>query len=530
MRSEVRLSNRMSLSRAVVFGAFSGGLYALSFPPPALSWLAWVALVPLLHAARAAPVSRAIALGAVWSVVTFAGTGYSLPLAVAGYYRQPLVLGWLFLAVVTLITAMPWYTLFCVAYSRLSRRYERALPLLAGAAWTTAELLRVRVVGNPWGVAGYSQGEVLTLTQIVDITGVLGLSFLVASANAAIAELVAARRTGRRRAAVVGCASVAAVLASSLAYGWTRLAQFPEAGAAGATIAVVQPNLPTDAVWLPELYGRNLRRYFDATSDVVRASGAEVVVWPETAMTFYLERQPEYRASVMSLIGALGIELVAGGVRWEARPGGARSFYNATYLLKPDGRIGGRYDKRRLLPFAEFFPWWMPDVNRRDFAGVREFTAGSPAPPLSTRFGSAGVLVCNEAFYGHLASERVEEGAQFLLNPANDSWMAVDSYALQAARISQLRAIEQRRPLVRASTSGPSLIVDQTGRVLSEAGTNERATIIGRIRPGQVGTVYQRVGDAFGVSCAIVTLAALILAATRDVPTRSRDQGSRHSA
>ncbi len=125
--------------------------------------------------------------------------------------------------------------------------------------------------------------------------------------------------------------------------------------------------------------------------------------------------------------------------------------------------------------------------------------------------GPAGVVICNEAMFGHVVAERVRGGAGYLVNLANDSWGGESMYALQAFDMARLRAVEQRRYLVRASTSGPSAIVDPMGRVVASTPPASRGAIAGRIQASNTLTVYARLGDAFGVLCGLVALGACLL-------------------
>src|SRR5262249_47755644 len=141
------------------------------------------------------------------------------------------------------------------------------------------------------------------------------------------------------------------------------------------------------------------------------------------------------------------------------------AYWNSIFLLAASGEIRGRYDKEYLVPFAEYFPLGGIDVLRRRFERVRTFVPGLPRPPLPTIAGPAGVLTCNEAMLPEIAGRRVAAGATYLVNPSNDSWLADPQYSAQQLDIVTMRAIEQRRYLVRASTSGPSAIIDPYGRI-----------------------------------------------------------------
>jgi apolipoprotein N-acyltransferase len=210
---------------------------------------------------------------------------------------------------------------------------------------------------------------------------------------------------------------------------------------------------------------------------------------------------------------------MAGGPRTSGNP--PPRYHNSAFLIAPDGEILARYDKERLLPFAEYFPFASVELLRREFGRVREFTPGTTPAPLPTAIGPAGVVICNEAMFPELVTARVRAGATFLVNLTNDSWLNDAQFSDQAFDMGRLRAVEQRRWLVRASTSGPSAIVDPFGRIVAQTRPFTRDTLDGTIQPSAALTLYARVGDAFAIGCAAVTLAG-VLAGLRG---RSRASG-----
>src|SRR6185436_12323330 len=108
-------------------------------------------------------------------------------------------------------------------------------------------------------------------------------------------------------------------------------------------VAIVQANLDVGSHWQSQYYGRHLATYLRLTANVVRDTGATLVVWPEGAMTFFLEDEPLYQRAIARVIGPLGVSLLAGGPRSIGNP---PSFWNAAFLLGPDGHIQGHYDKQ----------------------------------------------------------------------------------------------------------------------------------------------------------------------------------------
>ena len=491
-------------------------LHGLTFPPASLHWVAWVALVPWFVALRLASTGGALVLT---SVITLAGSyavaGW-LPRGVAMYYGQPLIVGIGFFVGVWIVTVGPWVLVFTVCYRALARRLTTprglaTLPLLAGAAWTGTELGRVRLlIGDPFGLFGYSQVGIAPMMQIADITGVYGISFLLACVNIGFAELCVSLGMRQLRAgAAAGMLAAAVAVALALGYGVVRLSGDLVQGPS-TPVAIVQGNLDLGSQWRQEFYGRNLETYLRLSLTALRDSHPPLLFWPESAMTFFLEDQPAYRASIASVLTPSGAELVAGGPRsvgTDTRP----HYYNSGFLISPQGSVLAAYDKQRLLPFAEYFPFGGIELLRREFARVREFTPGGPVTLLPTIAGAAGVVICNEVMFGEIAGERVRAGAVYLVNLTNDSWLGDSQFAAQAFDMARLRAVEQRRYLVRASTSGPSAIVDPFGRVVVHSRSESRDTIVGSVQARTTLTAYGRVGDVFGVLCAIVPLAILLL-------------------
>jgi apolipoprotein N-acyltransferase len=201
------------------------------------------------------------------------------------------------------------------------------------------------------------------------------------------------------------------------------------------------------------------------------------------------------------------VELVAGGPY--AVPDRKAHYLNSVFLIRPDGEIAGRYDKQYLVPFSEYFPFASIEFLRRRFERVRVFTHGASTPPLPTRAGFAGVLTCNESMLPEVASQRVADGATFLLNPSNDTWLDDDQFSELLFAVTSLRAVEQRRYLVRASTSGPSGIIDPWGRTLVKTERAVRATATGRIEKRSERTLYSRMGDSFALACVFAVAVAL---------------------
>jgi len=490
-----------------------GLLYGLCFPPVRQRWLAWVVLAPPLVAMR-----RHSVLGAMLVAGTLAAAGAGvtvnwLPGTVTTYFQQPAAVGVLLFAAVTAVMVVPPYALFGAVYRCVGARPAAWVPSAAAAAWVVNEYARAHAfTGNPWVLLGYSQVGADHVVQIADLAGVYGITFVVALVNATLAEVWLALRAPERPAApLVGAPLLAtALVVANLVYGHVRLteADHEHDHEHEHDVAIIQGNLDLGAQWRQEMYGTNLETYLRMTLQVLRDQRPALVVWPENAMTFFLEKEPMYQAAIAQVLAPFGAQLVAGGPHtWNVLD---PQYHNSVFVLAPDGRVLARYDKEHLLPFAEYFPFRQADLLRRDFGRVREFTPGGPGPPLATVVGAAGVLICNEAMFPEIARARVQAGADYLLNLTNDTWVPGRQFAGIAFDMSVLRAIEQRRWLIRASTAGPSAIVDPWGRVTVRSALGARAMVTGAIERRTHASPYGRMGDRFAAACAVLSAAILI--------------------
>lgn len=508
----------------------SGALYGLAFPPLRLQILAWIALAPLLLALRGTRVGATLGLMWLWTITASYASGHWLPNTVETFYLQPRWVGWLFFLGISTVNAAPYYLPLALALRRLGPRFEGgwSYPWAVGSAWVTAELARGRLlndlgvfISNPWAQLGYSQVGHETLVQLVSITGIYGVTFALVAASASVAALAVRAVRGELRA--VPCLALASAGVSpallALAWGSAVFVRAPERGVVvgdTASVAVVQGNIGWGARWRPELYGSNLETYLQLTREAVEDHRSDLVTWPESAMAFFIEKEPRYRRSIGRVLSVSGTELLAGGVRLGGSEESPR-YYNTVFAIGANGEILGHYDKEKLVPFGEYFPLRTIEILRRRFARVRVFEPGSPDSLLPTRIGPAAVAICNEVMLPELVARRVRAGAEFILNPSNDAWAPEPVFAEQMLDMAIIRAVEQRRWLVRASTTGPSALVDPWGRILARTSLGERRWIRGTIGARREQSVYGRLGDVFALGCVAATAVLLALA-----PRRSR--------
>ena len=488
----------------LLLAALSGVLLFLSFPTLGHPAAAWLALVPLLVAVAGATPWQALRLGAVAGLVHFAGTLYWIPAVMIDYGGLPGPVAWPVHALLVTVLAL-YPALFAAGTAELTARFGPRGLLFAPALWVTTELGRMHLfTGFPWALLGYSQVPFPAVAQAASVVGVLGVSALVVAVNGAVAHAVVTGPAFRRTPVV----ATAALMAAVVAFGAWRLedGSLLRAGSP-LRVAALQGNVRQDEKWNPLRGDAILQTYLGQTRQAVGA-GARLVVWPESATPFALDRDSRGEA-VRGAARDAGAHLLVGTTE-VVRDAGTR-YYNAAYLIEPDqGSTAGVYRKQHLVPFGEYVP-----LRRALFfvsplvETVADFSAGTEPRTLPVDEGSVGTAICYEIIYPGLVRELVLRGSGLLATVTNDAWYGRTAAPHQHFQQATMRAIEQGRFLVRAANTGISGVVDPYGRVLARSGLFEPAVVVEDVRVLEGLTLYGRFGDAPAYAGAVIAAVAL---------------------
>jgi len=347
------------------------------------------------------------------------------------------------------------------------------------------------------------------LIQISDITGVYGVSFLIALCNVVVYRLIRTLPEGKR--VPYPASSVAiflTLMVLTAAYGFYRLNQ----GETGDKLKVllVQGNISQDVKWDPAFQESTVAIYEKLTRNASAGKGA-LIVWPESALPFYLQTGVEYAARVKSIAAETGSWLVTGSPAFEKQDETIRQL-NSAFLISPSGETIGRSDKMHLVPFGEYVPLQklLPFVSKM-VVGIGDFSPGAAITPLDVGKGKAVVLICFEGIFPELARDYVREGSRLLVNITNDAWFGRSSAPYQHLSMTVFRAVENRVPLVRAANTGISSIIDSKGCIREMTPLFRQTSLSGEIRFGTRHTIYNRFGDFFAWLCIFVSVCLIFM-------------------
>jgi apolipoprotein N-acyltransferase len=496
----------MNWGLAVVTGFLLTG----AFPRLGLSWLAWIALVPLLFSIRQQSRIDSFRLGIVAGLSHNLTLMYWLVNTMQTYGQLPWYLG--IGALFLLCFYLSLYTGIFALGSNWCAWQRKGSLLFIPLLWVGLEYIRsFFLTGFPWELLGYSQYRHLGIIQIADITGVYGVSFLIVLVNATIFKIWGSLKTAphflKDKAIWGPLAFLAALLTLNWLYGAWRIQTIDReiAAATYRNIAIIQGNIPQDQKWEPSFQRASTQKHI-TLSKAARKNDPELVVWPETATPFYFIHNAPLTQMVQNGIRSTGAAFLIGSPFFAMTPEGPK-YYNSAFLIDADGDIIGQYDKSHLVPYGEYVPLkkWMPFLGKM-VAQVGDFQAGEAGAILKWKNERIGVQICYEIIFPELSRASVNNGATLLVNLTNDAWYGRSSAPYQHFSMVTLRAIENRRSLIRAANTGISGCIDPAGRVLKATELFKDATPTCRVPILKTFSLYSRIGDAFAIFSLLMAL------------------------
>ena len=460
--------------------AFSMGVIAtLSLPPVyfiAAIYLSFPVLCWLLI--NVTTKKQAFLIGWIFAFGYFSASLYWISFALLVYSQK---LWWLVpFAALGLPAVLSIYGgLATIITIHMKTGFGRALAL--ALFWWLGEWLRGHMfTGFPWNLIGQSWSWSDASIQIASIIGIYGVTLLALLSASMLAALPYLK--GKMRIGLI--IFIIFLPLSSHIYGMMRLANLPVVEkyleqdvniGTGIGIRLVQGNIPQNEKWQRNLQKRNFERYLSLSQEN-RPEWINIVVWPETAASFFLEDAPLALEYIKNMLGK-DMMLITGAPRKEIL-NDDYNIYNGVVIIDDKGKIRDNYNKSHLVPFGEYMPYG--DIlpfdkithGKKDYTqgiGARTLNIGSSIPLFSP-------LVCYEVIFSGAVVNQLQK-PDWLLNLTSDAWYGETAGPYQHMDITKLRAIEEGMPLIRVASTGISVAFDAYGREISSLKLNKMGII-----------------------------------------------------
>jgi apolipoprotein N-acyltransferase len=539
MRATLFTQKTWMLWAAAVLSAV---LLELPFPlagpmPPWRSIFAWFGLVPLLGALLSQvcvggkkPLRTAFLIGYLCGFLWYAGNCYWVRNTMMKYGDMPPLAPTLLLIGYSAVLGLYWGVFgWAVVLVRRASGNTRIALAAAPVLWTALELVAARFTSVPWDQLGYSQVDNALVNQLAPWTGVYGISFVLVAANALIAGglLLDCRKVHRfSDRQISGVAGVVLMCCGGIG-----VTIPPERPVATVTAVLIQPNLDVgnESRWNgPGEWEEHIAEFQRLASEQCEgfvagipdtgAPGGEVdclpyeahsalIAWPESPAPFD-ESDPRFLDSLRKMAQSIHAPIITGGIGWSLdQPDNEWDYFNSAIVFGADGEKVGRYDKIHLVPFGEYVPFENLLTFARKLTGrVSKFTRGTERKVFRLGGHRYGVFICYEAVFADEVRHFAQLGAEVLVNISDDGWYGDTSAAWQHLNMARMRAIENRRWILRDTNTGVTCVIDPYGVVRQSIPRHQTDAL-----PAEFGfrddvTFYTEHGDVFGWACVLFSM------------------------
>ena len=496
----------------ILWVILSGALTALSFPKFGLSFLCWISLIPFIFAIYKKTPKQSFLLGFLGGVAFNAILIYWIPAVPAHYGNLSTGMSLLIYAIFVFYLALYW-AFFSLCFTKIQKSFPRLVFFLAPFLWIGFEyILSHFLTGFPWGLLGYTQYKNLWILQLASVTGIYGISFVIVLFQ----SLFVFSMIQRLRTPFFLGLSFAILLHI---WGWATMKSAPPMEDSFQA-SVIQGNVPFDMLW-NQIPDTQIRDLFDQHIDLsleAHKTGASLIIWPEFSVPLCFSCAysiyPEFKNGLARFVQDTGTTLLLGTNETVMSEQGPQ-YYNTALCLRPDLKTS-QYHKMHLVPFGEYIPYkkiffFIENMTQ----AIGELSAGDKYVLHRFEGKEFGTPICYEIIFPDLVRKFVKKGADFLVTITNDGWYGTSSAPFQHFAIAVVRAVENRRFLLRSATTGVSGIVDPFGRILCRSEMMTRTHLSETIAPIKTLTPYTRYGDLTPMAGLTLLAIFLILALAR---------------
>jgi len=481
-------------SSSAPFIILSALLTGLSQHPLHLGWLSWFSIIPLIFVLnQLESLKDFIKVGYIWGVV------YNLT-----------VIFWLamnigttpFIGAISMLAAVLYCSFstlaICFIMGLIKSRYSENWIWLLPFVWTSVEYLRNMDVltGGPWTAIANTQIDFLTLAQNAEITGIYGISFWLILLNVSIFKWIDRPYSGHAFTAIN-------IFILPWITGLWLTPQPQSTYGSKLDVVVIQPNIHLSQKWKSGGARANIQLLLTLSESGIK-EGVDLIIWPESATSSYILQENLYYLKWIQ--SKLDNSKLLSGIPYYAVNKEEQHFYNSVALFTADS-ASMPYHKMILVPMAEHIPLsdYFSSLKKLNL-GQANFTHGEEYKIFNVNNTNIAAMICFESTIPSLSKEFVRRGAEVLVFVVNDGWYEYPPEPQQHAKQAVFRAIENRRPVIRCTNTGISMIIEPSGNIINSIPLNEAGVIKNQITSANGLTFYTKYGDIFAQLDTVISI------------------------
>ncbi len=507
--------SRISAPWRLLLAATSGAVLSLSYRGSFWSLYSWFCIALLLATLIKARARIAFFCGFLHGLIFVLTCVPWIAETLSVHGGMSTAAGWGVLLLIATIWAII-IGLFAWVVQRLSQRSVELALFGAPFLWISTEVVRAYLpeISFPWALLGYPAAENPAIVQLTTIFGIYGISFLVVAFNALLIWGISSYSPGHSKSRLPILLSAIVLLLVVQLIGPRFVPTAPSSHLA----RIVQPNFPENTQYAGDWYAEHKAEMADLEQLSLRPSAGsqqpDLLIWPEAPAPFSFQ-DPRFGPMMTHLVEQFHHPMVVGVIEWKPEQmiihgvkGTGLAPYNSAAMIDEVGQRRFSYDKIHLVPFGEYEPF--PLIHQvvasvsEEVGGFRKGKERNVGTfPNGNKFS---VFICYEAIYAGEVREFANRGAELLINISNDGWFGTSQAAEQHLRMARVRAVENRRWVVRDTNSGISASIDPYGNVYRVLHRDERGSSDLPYDFRTDKTIYTRFGDWFAWMCVIVSV------------------------
>ncbi len=531
-------------NKDILLGLLSGILLGLSYPPIPLPFLSFVSFIPFLIVIERRETLLSINRFAYFTLFFF----NLITLYWVGSWTKEADTFLMISGAALLFFNPLFYLIITTLYHFSKKSFGKNIALfLFPFYWVSFEFLySLTDLRFPWLTLGNSTPYFKLFIQISDIVGVYGLSLTILFVNIFLYLSIKEFKSNKKlNYKYLSTALIIFLLV--IAYGFIRINNFQESNKK-IKVGLVQPNLNPWSKWQAGNLDTQLDIYIKLSEQAI-TKGAKLIVWPESALPVYLlSGNYDFEVNkIHQFVSSNNIFLITGMPdanfyfnKSEApndakvtRSGTSYTSYNSILLFKPNLSKVEKYGKIKLVPFGEHVPFVEQLPFLGDFikweVGISSWNVGKDqvvfdVGEMNDSIVKIAGVVCIESIYPEFVAEFIQKGADLITVVTNDSWYGYSSGPFQHKEISVLRAVENRKSVIRAANGGISCIIDPLGNTLASTKLYTRDILVGDVIINEGQTFYSRFPWIFPLLSSLISIVTILIFIFKKLKTKTKKQ------